>query len=128
MKARQLYLYRTFHTRQLNSMKCKPWLTFGPQIPPLLTTAPPSGEQYGAASLVLIMKGYNNLILDSFNGAPEIKAEIESLYRFVDQLRKRNCADKPQPYSVSITYSALYRVREYLKNLLKNLEQLEMCT
>lgn len=112
------------------------------QIPPLLTTVPPSGEQYGASSLVVILKGYNNLILDSFNGAPEVKADIESLYRFVDQWKQQNCGDRPQPqapralvelrdrrrYNVSISYSALYRVREYLKNLQKNMNQLETCT
>lgn len=112
------------------------------RIPTLLTTVPPSGEQYGASSLVLILRGYNNLILDSFNGAPEVKAEIESLYGYVDQWKQHHCSNWPQPvapralvelrdrrrYGVGISYAALYRVREYLKNLLKNTGQLNTCT
>lgn len=112
------------------------------QIPTALTSSPPSEEQYGPCSIVAILDGYNSLISESFSGVTQVKTEISALVGFIDQWRQSHCSERPKPpvpealqylqnhkhFFHSVSFSALSRVKEYLKNLLNNLDQLDTCT
>nr|XP_015820133.2 leptin-like [Nothobranchius furzeri]XP_054589614.1 leptin-like [Nothobranchius furzeri] len=121
-------------------------LTQNFQMPPNLTLSPPSTELAGLASIVAILKGYNNLISDTFDGVAQVKSEISDLTNYINQWRLEHCRNQPSKPLVptdsttnvqhlqnqkrfvhTVSIVALMRVKEVLGQLRKNPDLLEIC-
>ncbi|KAM7396612.1 hypothetical protein PAMP_019645 [Pampus punctatissimus] len=112
------------------------------QVPAGLTLSPPGDYLDGASSIVMVLEGYNSLISDTFDGVSQVKSDISSLTGYLDKWKQRHCSEqRPKPplpgplqdlqsqkeYIYTVSIEALMRVKEFLNQLLKNLDHLETC-
>lgn len=112
------------------------------QVPSGLTLSTQADDLDGLSSIITVLEGYNSLISDTLNGTSQVKVEISSLTGFLHQWRHGHCAQQQAKVSVSgplqelqrrkqfihtVSIEALMRVKEVLRALLKNLENLGTC-
>ncbi|XP_041652175.1 leptin-like [Cheilinus undulatus] len=107
-----------------------------------VTVNPPADTVDGLSSIVATLEGYNSVISDSLDGVTQIKTEISSLAGFLSRWQQGHCSEqRPKPsvpgplqelqsrkeFIHTVSREALVRVKEFLKLVLKNLDQLETC-
>lgn len=112
------------------------------QVPPRLTLSPPGDDLDGPSSIVMVLEGYNSLISDTLIGVSQVKCDISSLTGYIDQWKQGHCSEqRPKPlvsgplqelqsrkeYIHTVSIEALMRVKDFLNQLLKNLDHLENC-
>ncbi|KAK7890999.1 hypothetical protein WMY93_022962 [Mugilogobius chulae] len=112
-------------------------------IPKALTTSLPSAEQLSVCSVVQYLNLSSSLIWDRFNRSQELKSEISSLSGFVDQSSQCHCSGKARAqapseleklrkdkerFPIAVSLTVLHLLKEYLKNMLEDMDQLRTCT
>ncbi|XP_029992531.1 leptin a [Sphaeramia orbicularis] len=112
------------------------------EVPSGLTISPSTDDSYGLSSVVMVLEGYNSLISDTFNGVPQVKSDISSLTGYLKLWSQGHCSEQRLKPSVpgplqelqsrkqfihTVGMEALMRVKEYLSQLMKNLDHLETC-
>lgn len=96
----------------------------------------------GISSIVVVLEGYNSLISETLHGVAQIKYDISSLTGYLVHWKLGHCSEqRPKPpvpgplqelqsqkeHVDTVSPEALVRVKDFVKQLLKNLNQLEMC-
>ncbi|KAM9855035.1 leptin a [Aulostomus maculatus] len=95
------------------------------------------------SSIVIVLDSYNSLISDSLNGVAQVKSDISSLTGYLFKWKQDHCSEqqlKPpvldslqylqrrkDDYIHTVSIEALMGVKEFISQLLRNLDQLEIC-
>ncbi|XP_071767594.1 leptin-like [Centroberyx gerrardi] len=112
------------------------------QVPAGLTISSPADNLDGLSSIVMVLQGYESLLSETLDGLPQLKQEVSSLRGYLDHWRQGHCSEpRPKPpmqgrlaelqsrkqYIHTVSIEALMGLREFLNQLLKNLDRLETC-
>ncbi|XP_075998436.1 leptin-like [Genypterus blacodes] len=112
------------------------------QVPAGVTISPPADDLGGLSSIVAVLEGYESLISDSLEGLSQVKQEVSSLAGYLKNWRLRHCSEllsKPpvqgrltqlqsqKEFIHTVSREALSGLNEFLKQLLKKLDNLETC-
>ncbi|XP_029909964.1 leptin-like [Myripristis murdjan] len=112
------------------------------QVPMGLTLSPPTDNVDGLYSIVMVLEGYESLLSDTLDGLPQLKQEVSSLRGYLDHWKQGLCTEqRPKPpvqgrlaelqsrkeYIHTVSIEAVMGLKEFLNQLLKNLDRLETC-
>ncbi|XP_034032532.1 leptin-like [Thalassophryne amazonica] len=115
------------------------------QFPADLTIGPMDDNLDGLYSIMMVLQTYESLLSDNIDKVSQVKTEISSLTRYIDHWRVQpglcrgeqpSKANLPghleilqsqKEFTITVSMEALKGVKEYLNNLLNNLDRLQIC-
>ncbi|XP_056138149.1 leptin-like [Lampris incognitus] len=112
------------------------------QFPSGPTINSPPDSVDGLSSIVVVLEGYDSLLSENLDGLPQLKLEVSSLRGYLNDWRQGLCGDlRPKPslqgrlaelqsrkqYVYTVSIEALMGLKDFLGQLLKNLDLLGTC-